>query len=60
MDVATEIETEVEPAAQPEKPRRISGAQRRKDTRERVFKDGVWRLPVAEQVERVPRGRPRK
>jgi len=42
-----------------EKPRKPSGAQRRKDTRERILKDGVWRLPRAEQGERVKRGKER-
>lgn len=39
------------------KPRKPSGAQRRKDERKRVLVNGVWCLPRPEQGERVKRGK---
>lgn len=54
-----EIEVETEEAKEKVDNKKPSGAQRRKDTRERIFKDGVWRLPRADQGARVQRGKPR-
>jgi hypothetical protein len=47
------------PVAAPEKPQRLSGAQRRKDTRPRTLQGGVWRLNIWRPHPRVARGRPR-
>ena len=37
--------------------KRLSGAQRRKDTRTRILRDGIWRLDVWQPHDRVKRGK---
>ena len=51
--------TNEEPTTVEEAPHKPSGAQQRKDTRERILKGGVWCLPRPEQGEKVQRGKPR-
>lgn len=38
-------------------PKRKTGAQRRKDTRTRTLRDGVWRLDIWQPHQRVERGK---
>ncbi len=54
--MSEEVKEPISVGAVPKKP---SGAQRKKDTRKRVKRDGVWRLDIWQPHAKVLRGKVR-